>query len=31
MFAALAEKDPVITKYIGKCIAMGPVAYVNHA
>lgn len=31
MFAALAEKNPVVTKYINKFIAMGPVAYVNHA
>ncbi|EAR86219.1 Ab-hydrolase associated lipase region protein (macronuclear) [Tetrahymena thermophila SB210] len=31
MFASLSEKDPIVSKYLGKFIAMGPVAYVNHS
>lgn len=28
MFAALSEKNPIVNKYLGKFIALGPVAYV---
>ena len=30
MFAALADKNPVVTQHLGKFIALGPVAYVFH-
>ena len=31
MFTALARRDPVILQYLKTFIALGPVAYVNHA